>query len=122
MDKIQLTLTIDPANTDQMDKLKSLLDSISGNSCASPQPKVEKPAKKTTPKQVVKEPEVEENQIEETDDVKTVDIDTIRNLLAKKVGDNRPVIKAKLTEMGAKNVSSLDESHYADFYTFLESL
>lgn len=52
----------------------------------------------------------------------TVTIEQVREVLGKKVGDHRETIKAKLTELGAKNVSVLDASHYDNFHAFLTNL
>jgi len=51
-----------------------------------------------------------------------LDITVIRTLMASKVNDYRSEIKAKLTELGATNVSTLEESDYKDFYSFLQQL
>lgn len=74
----------------------------------------ETPAKEEAPKETAKE-EKEES----TSDVK---IEDVRALLAKKVNDHRTEIKAKLTELGANNVTSLDKAKYPEFTEFLTSL
>ena len=74
-------------------------------------PKKEAPAKEEAPKEAAKE--------ESTSDVK---IEDVRALLAKKVNDHRTEIKAKLTELGANNVTSLDKAKYPEFTEFLNSL
>jgi hypothetical protein len=51
-----------------------------------------------------------------------VSIQDIRTLLASKVDNNREAIRAKLTELGAKNVTGLDSRHYDSFYEFLKYL
>lgn len=51
-----------------------------------------------------------------------VSIQDIRTLLASKVDNNREAIRAKLTEMGAKNVTGLDPQNYGPFYEFLKDL
>lgn len=51
-----------------------------------------------------------------------IKISDLRTLLSKKVDEHRDDIKAKLTELGAKNVTTLDESKYEEFYTFLKDL
>ena len=51
-----------------------------------------------------------------------VSIQDIRTLLASKVGNNRETIRAKLTELGAKNVTGLDARNYDAFYEFLKDL
>lgn len=51
-----------------------------------------------------------------------VSIQDIRALLASKVDNNREAIRAKLTELGAKNVTGLDARNYDAFYEFLKNL
>jgi non-homologous end joining protein Ku len=79
-----------------------------------PQPKVE---------EVVEEkPAVEEKAEEVTNKESEIKISDLRTLLSKKVDEHRDDIKAKLTELGAKNVTTLDESKYEDFHAFLKDL
>ena len=49
-------------------------------------------------------------------------IQDVRILLASKVDNNRETIRAKLTELGAKNVTGLDARNYDAFYEFLKDL
>ena len=51
-----------------------------------------------------------------------VSIQDIRTLLASKVGNHRETIRAKLTELGAKNVTGLDARNYDAFCEFLKDL
>lgn len=51
-----------------------------------------------------------------------VSIQDIRILLASKVDNNRETIRAKLTELGVKNVTGLDARNYDSFYEFLKDL
>lgn len=51
-----------------------------------------------------------------------VSIQDIRTLLASKVDNNREAIRAKLTELGARNVTGLDARNYDAFYEFLKDL
>lgn len=51
-----------------------------------------------------------------------VSIQDIRTLLASKVDNHRETIRAKLTELGAKNVTGLDPQNYGSFYEFLKGL
>lgn len=51
-----------------------------------------------------------------------VSIQDIRILLASKVDNHRETIRAKLTELGAKNVTGLDVRNYDAFYEFLKAL
>lgn len=51
-----------------------------------------------------------------------VSIQDIRTLLASKVDNHRETIRAKLTELGARNVTGLDARNYDAFYKFLKDL
>lgn len=51
-----------------------------------------------------------------------VSIQDIRTLLVSKVDNNRENIRAKLTELGARNVTGLDARNYDAFYEFLKNL
>jgi hypothetical protein len=51
-----------------------------------------------------------------------VSIQDIRTLLASKVDNHREAIRAKLTELGARNVTGLDARNYDVFYEFLKNL
>lgn len=51
-----------------------------------------------------------------------VSIQDIRTLLASKVDNNREIIRAELTNLGAKNVTGLDARNYDSFYKFLKDL
>ena len=51
-----------------------------------------------------------------------VSVQDIRALLASKVDNHRETIRAKLTELGARNVTGLDARNYDAFYEFLKDL
>lgn len=51
-----------------------------------------------------------------------VSVQDIRTLLASKVDNHRETIRAKLTELGARNVTGLDVRNYDAFYEFLKDL
>lgn len=51
-----------------------------------------------------------------------VSIQDIRTLLSSKVNNHREAIRAKLTELGARNVTGLDDRNYDVFYEFLKNL
>lgn len=61
---------------------------------------------------------------EANDEVENGDItiQMVRDVLAPKIDANRDTIKAKLTELGAKNVTLLDTKHYAAMHEFLNGL
>lgn len=78
--------------------------------------------KKSGPAQDVKKPAPAPapKKTEESDPA--VSIQDIRTLLASKVDNHRETIRAKLTELGAKNVTGLDARNYDVFYEFLKDL
>ena len=53
---------------------------------------------------------------------KAVSIEDVRAALTAKVNDHRETIRAKLTEFGAKSVTTLDPAKYQEMYDFLNSL
>jgi len=46
----------------------------------------------------------------------------IRSLVAQKAGEHKDSIKAKLVELGAQNVSTLDAKHFQTIFAFLTEL
>lgn len=83
---------------------------------------VKKPAPAPAPKKV-EEPEpmpMDANSSLGSDPA--VSIQDIRTLLASKVENHRETIRAKLTELGARNVTGLDARNYDAFYEFLKDL
>lgn len=89
--------------------------------------------KKSVPAQDVKKPAPAPKKTEESEPMPmdansslgsdpAVSIQDIRILLASKVDNHREAIRAKLTELGAKNVTGLDARNYDAFYEFLKDL
>lgn len=89
--------------------------------------------KKSVPAQDVKKPAPAPEKTEESEPMPmdansslgsdpAVSIQDIRILLASKVDNHREAIRAKLTELGAKNVTGLDARNYDAFYEFLKDL
>ncbi len=88
----------------------------------APAQDVKKPAPAPAPKKV-EEPEpmpMDANSSLGSDPA--VSIQDIRTLLASKVDNHREAIRAKLTELGARNVTGLDAQNYDAFYEFLKDL
>lgn len=88
----------------------------------APAQDVKKPAPAPAPKKV-EEPEpmpMDANSSLGSDPA--VSVQDIRTLLASKVDNHRETIRAKLTELGAKNVTGLDARNYDAFYEFLKDL
>lgn len=132
MSQVEIKVTIDTANPEQLAAAMQLLQSL-GNGAELPKeepakkqatkkeaPKEEAPKAETSKKEEAKkeEPKKETPKKEESG----IKIEDVRALLAKKVNDNRAEIKAKLTELGANNVTSLDSSKYQEFTDFLNEL
>lgn len=59
---------------------------------------------------------------ENEDKEPSISKESIRAILKDKVGDHRDAIKAKLTELGAPNVSALKAEKHEEFYNYLETL
>ena len=112
-----LSLVITPIQDQIADKPKKQTAS---------KPKIEKVEEQPQPKveeEVAEEkPAVEEKAEEPTNKETEIKISDLRTLLSKKVDEHRDDIKAKLTELGAKNVTTLDDAKYEEFYTFLKGL
>ena len=127
----EVKLFIDLTSTVQREALNNLFDAIASGS-ESPKkeevaPKKEEVAPKkeeVAPKPKKKAPKVEEPAAEEEAPEEEIKISDVRSELATKVNldGNRPKIKAKLTELGAANVTVLDEAKYEEFLTFLQEL
>ena len=52
----------------------------------------------------------------------TLTIDDVRKVVASKAAAHRNEVKAKLTELGAKNVTTLDPSKYQALVDYLNTL
>lgn len=82
-----------------------------------------KEEQETTAAEAAKEEAPEE--VKEAAPVKeetTIKLDTLRTLLSKKVDANRDAIKDKLTELGTKNLTTLDPKDYQTMYDFFIDL
>lgn len=132
MNLVKIEVHVDPTNPKEVEALNVFLSSIGSDGAPVEKPKkpTRQPAKKVEDVEV-KDAEVvkeetqgaeEEAPKEEPTKEVAIKIEDVRALLSKKVANNRETIKAKLTELGANNVTSLDKSHYASFVEFLNSL
>jgi hypothetical protein len=52
----------------------------------------------------------------------TLSIDDVRKVVASKAAAHRDEVKAKLTELGAKNVTTLDPGKYQELVDYLNTL
>lgn len=85
--------------------------------------KADADAKAKAEKEAAEAKETEKEPVEESEeDENTPDISEVRKVLSTKVEDNREKIKTKLTELGAKSVSTLEKKNYAEFLDFLKTL
>lgn len=144
---VKVEILIDTTNPEQLKSLGSLLTTIGSIEVPAPEVKPETPAapeapkpaqtKKRTTKPAEPAPAPEAPAEEETKpaeeakpeapaeapaEKKEYKIEEVREKLKEKVNDHREAIKAKLTELGAPNVSSLDPDNYSAFMDFLNGL
>lgn len=88
----------------------------------APAQDVKKPAPAPAPKKVEEPEPMPMDANSSLGSGPAVSIQDIRTLLASKVDNHRETIRAKLTELGAKNVTGLDARNYDALYKFLEDL
>ena len=147
---MNVSLTIDVQNPQQVHALKQLMDALGTNETASAPvqgtikqednsaaaPVAYPVAAKTTrtrkTKVVADEPkylEAEAEQAEEEmaqapgpDPVEKINLATLRALTADKATSHRAEIKEKLAELGAANVTSIPEDKYSEYHDFITSL
>lgn len=85
-------------------------------------PKKKTPAKKeATPKKKEEEPKEEVDEAEETEGA-NISLDELRQALSSKVKTHKEELRAKMRELGAKNISTLEESKYDEFYSYIKTL
>lgn len=129
--KIEIKFEANLEETQDLEMVRKICQVIGANPVTAktadvkkpaPAQDVKKPAPAPTPKKV-EEPEpmpMDANSSLGSDPA--VSIQDIRTLLASKVDNHRETIRAKLTELGAKNVTGLDARNYDAFYEFLKDL
>ena len=122
----EVKLTIDLTNVEQRKLLNALFDLV-GNNEITPDTKREVQAKAPEKaKKEVRKPAEKEKATKgaNTPAAKgaTITITDIRKLVSEKAATHRQELKAKLTELGAKNVTTLDKAKYAEFAEYLNTL
>lgn len=129
--KVEIKFEANLEETQDLEMVRKICQVIGANSVtvkttdvkkSVPAQDVKKPAPAPVPKKT-EEPEpmpMDANSSLGSDPA--VSIQDIRTLLASKVDNNREAIRAKLTELGAKNVTGLDARNYDSFYEFLKDL
>lgn len=142
---VHIDVFVDITDPEQITALSTFLTKVGKNTQAleaqaesqpKPEPEPEsqsqtgEPAKPAKPSKPVKtpksqpepQPEPQPESEKPADGERTYQIEEVREKLKVKVSEHREEIKAKLTELGAPNVSSLDPSKYSEFVNFLEGL
>lgn len=107
--KVEIKFEANLEETQDLEMVRKICQVIGANPVTVKTTDVKKPAPAPVPKKT-----------EESEPA--VSIQDIRTLLASKVDNHRETIRAKLTELGAKNVTGLDTRNYDSFYEFLKDL
>lgn len=85
-----------------------------------PKKKKAAPKKKADPKKK-EEPKEEVEEVEESEGA-NISLDELRQALSSKVKTHKEELRAKMRELGAKNISTLEESKYDEFYSYIKTL
>lgn len=120
--KVEIKFEANLEETQDLEMVRKICQVIGANPVTVKTTDVKKPAPAPAPRKT-EEPEpmpMDANSSLGSDPA--VSIQDIRTLLASKVDNNRETIRAKLTELGAKNVTGLDARNYDAFYEFLKDL
>lgn len=129
--KVEIKFEANLEESQDLEMVRKICQAIGSNPVTVNTTDVKKPApardvKKTAPAPTPKKMEKPEPMPMDADSSlgsdPAVSIQDIRTLLASKVDNNREAIRAKLTELGAKNVTGLDPQNYDSFYEFLKGL
>lgn len=123
----EVKLTIDLTNVEQRKLLNALFDLMGNNEITPDTAPAKAPAKAPEKaKKNVREPEKEKKATTGADKPATkeaaITINDIRSLVSQKAATHRQELKAKLTELGAKNVTTLDKAKYTEFAEYLKAL
>lgn len=120
--KVEIKFEANLEETQDLEMVRKICQVIGANPVTVKTTDVKKPAPAPAPRKT-EEPEpmpMDANSSLGSDPA--VSIQDIRTLLASKVDNHRETIRAKLTELGAKNVTGLDVRNYDAFYEFLKDL
>lgn len=123
--KVEIKIEANLEETQDLEMVRKICQVIGANPVTVKTTDVKKPApaqdvKKPAPRKTEEPMPMDANSSLGSDPA--VSIQDIRILLASKVDNNRETIRAKLTELGAKNVTGLDTRNYDAFYEFLKDL
>lgn len=122
--KVEIKFEANLEETQDLEMVRKICQAIGSNPVTVKTTDVKKPAPAPAPvPKKTEEPEpmpMDANSSLGSDPA--VSIQDIRTLLASKVDNHREAIRAKLTELGARNVTGLDARNYDSFYEFLKDL
>ena len=116
--KVEIKFEANLEETQDLEMVRKICQVIGSNPVTVKTTDVKKPA----PAQDVKKPAPAPAPAPKKTEEPVVSIQDIRTLLASKVDNHRETIRAKLTELGSKNVTGLDARNYDAFYEFLKDL
>lgn len=124
--KVEIKFEANLEETQDLEMVRKICQVIGANPVTVKTTDVKKPAPAPAPAPVPKKTEEPEPMPMDANSSlgsdPAVSIQDIRILLASKVDNHRETIRAKLTELGAKNVTGLDARNYDAFYEFLKDL
>lgn len=118
--KVEIKIEANLEETQDLEMVRKICQVIGANPVTVKTTDVKKPAPAQDVKKPAPAPAPVPKKTEESDPA--VSIQDIRTLLASKVDNHREAIRAKLTELGARNVTGLDARNYDAFYEFLKDL
>lgn len=131
--KIEIKLEANLEETQDLEMVRKICQVIGANPVTVKTTDIKKPAPAQDTKKPAPAPAPAPKKTEEPEPMPmdansslgsdpAVSVQDIRTLLASKVDNHRETIRAKLTELGAKNVTGLDARNYDAFYEFLKGL
>lgn len=124
--KVEIKIEANLEETQDLEMVRKICQVIGANPVTvkkpAPAQDVKKPAPAPGPKKTEESEPMPMDANSSLGSDPAVSIQDIRTLLASKVDNHRETIRAKLTELGAKNVTGLDVRNYNAFYEFLKDL
>lgn len=120
--KVEIKFEANLEETQDLEMVRKICQVIGANPVTVKTTDVKKPAPAPVPKKTEEPEPMPMNANSSLGSDPAVSIQDIRTLLASKVDNHRETIRAKLTELGAKNVTELDVRNYDAFYEFLKDL
>lgn len=124
--KVEIKIEANLEETQDLEMVRKICQVIGANPVTvkkpAPAQDVKKPAPAPAPRKTEESEPMPMDANSSLGSDPAVSIQDIRTLLASKVDNHRETIRAKLTELGAKNVTGLDTRNYDAFYGFLKDL